>query len=554
MWADAIVLVQQSIQTQVGTIQDLPKNLLANVVIGQRLEAVVMTSSLSAELASIKVADSLLEMRSPVALQAGQKVQLEVVLKNGEATLTLLPPVNKTEPVALKLGQQLAVEVIKVLAENRVLVQVQTLASNEINKSATHANVSNKPATAPIIPPQTFDIDVSKLSQGYTVGEKLVLDVVSLKPLNVQLRPEPAMPREQIILERIRQLLPQQLTSPSLDKVVASFQNQKLPDVIQKSVQQLIQNSVDKSDLTKGSGQVFKQAVASSGIVMERQLLAQPNQKTQDFKANLLNVLKAVETVISDNKGKISNQAINKLPAQVQEALATHGKTPTQLLNVLLSGKSVPSSLSSLTTQTTPPSIISQQQATSLVTLLTKPFIPSQQSVSQQVVSRHVPMDLIELMQLFKEVEGVHNKLQLNQLNMLKEAEPSSTVASWLFDIPIKDKQTLDLLQVQIDQHKQTSEDDDDTWNVKLRLDTQNLGPVQATVTLQNDDVKVIIRAERQESANLLADNLVLLNEAMAKLGVSISHSSCCCGAVDKAINLGVEPNNVTDSLLDVSV
>lgn len=554
MWAEAIVLVQQSIQTQVGSIQDIPKNLLANLVIGQRLEAVVMTSSLIAELASIKVADSLLEIRSPVALQAGQKVQLEVVLKNGEAVLTLLPPVNKAEPVVLKPGQQVAVEVIKVLAENRVLVQVQVPSTNESNRPA--ANIGNKLATPSLtIAPQTIDIDVSKLSQHHKVGDKLVMDVVSLKPLNVQLRPEPAMPREQIILERIRQLLPQQLTSPSLNKVMTSFQNQKLPDVIQKAVQQLVQHTVNKSDLTKGNGQVFKQAVVSSGVVMEQKLLTQPNQKTQDFKANLLHVLKAVETVITENKGQVaSNKAINKLPAQVQEALATKGKTPTQLLNVLLSGSRVPALLSGLTTPVTTPSIISQQQATSLVALLTKPFVPSQQNVSQQAVSRHISMDLIELMQLFKEVEGVHNKLQLNQLNMLKEAEPTSTVASWLFDVPIKDKQTLDLLQVQIDQHKKTSEDDDETWNVKLRLDTQNLGPVQATVTLQNDDVKVIIRAERQESADLLEDNLVLLNEAMAKLGISMSHSSCSCGAVAKAINLGVENENTTDSLLDVSV
>ena len=531
------MFVQQAIQTQIGTIQDIPKNVLAGLVIGQRVEAVVITVTAAVETVSIKLADSILEIRSPVLLQAGQKVQLELVLQNGKPVLQLIPPATVSEPVSLKPGQQLAVEVIKVLADNKLFVQTTPLLTDR-NKAT--------------LPPQKIEVDVSQLSQKHKVGDKLLMDVVSIKPLSIQLRPEQALPREHIILDRIRQLLPQQAESPNLKKVIRSFQNQQLPEPVQKAVQQLIQHSLDKPKLTEP--QALKQAIATSGVAMERQLLKQPSQSTQDFKANLLNVLKAVETVITDNKGQLSDKAINKLPAQVQTALTANGRTPAQVLNVLLPGKGVPSLLSSLTPQAQAllPTILNQQQAASLVTLLTKPLIPA----SSQAVSRHVPMGLLELMQLFKEVEGVHNKLQLNQLNMLKEPESGTTVASWLFDVPIKDKQALDLLQIQIDQHKKktTDEQDNEIWNVKLRLDTQNLGPVQATVTLQDEDVKVIIRAEKKESAQLLADNMSLLDKAMEKLGVSMSHSSCSCGSVDKAINIDSGNQQLTDALLDVSV
>lgn len=528
------MLVQQPIQTQVGSIQNIPKDLIASLVVGQRVEAVALSASIAAEVVSLKVANSLLEFRSPIGLQAGQKVLLEVVVENGKPVLRLIPPasVGASEPMLIKPGQQVLVDVIKVLAENRLLVQTSPIqVDRTVNKAAQ----------------QNFDIDTTQLTQRHKVGDKLLMDVVSVKPLSVQIRPENVSPREQVIGERIRQLVPQQLSSPSLKKLITSFQNQQLPEAVQKTVQQLLQHSIDKTDLTKAHA--FKQAAVTSGVVMERQLLTEPTQRTQDFKANVLTVLKAVETVIQDNKGQISDKAINKLPAQVQAALTAQGRTPAQLINVLLSGQRVPTLLSSLNPQTNIPSIISQQQAASLVALLNKPFLPA-----QQIAARHASMDPIELMQLFKEVEGVHNKIQLNQLNMLKEPESTSTVASWLFDIPIKDKQALDLLQVQIDQHKQASEDDDDIWNVKLRLDTQNLGPIQATVTLHNSDVKVIIRAERQESAHLLDANLALLDEALEKLGVSMSHSSCYCGTVDKAVNLGAELDEVTRSLLDVSV
>jgi len=528
------VLVQQSPQTQTGTIQEIPKNVLAGLVIGQRIDALVMSATVAAEIISIKVADTLLDIRSAVALQVGQKIQLELVVENGKPVLKLIPPINVSETLSLKPGQPVTVEVIKILAENKVLVQTAVIQNNKNQAPLAQQNI---------------EVDTSQLTQKYKVGDKLLMNVVNTKPLSVQLRPEPPLSREQVILDKIRQLLPQQTVSPSINKVMSSFKLQQLPDPVQKAVQQLVQHSIDKSDLNKP--QAFKEAIAASGIVMEQKLLKQPNKSTQDFKANLLKVLKSVETVITDNKGQIAEKGINKLPAQVQAALTANGRSPSQLINVLLSGKNGPSILSSLNTQTNIPSVISQQQAASLITLLNKPLIPSQQSVSQ-----HVPMSLIELVQLFKEVEGVHNKIQLNQLNTLKEPEPGSTVASWLFDVPIKDKQALDLLQLQIDQHKQqTKEDqDDEIWNVKLRLDTQNLGPVQATVTLHSEDVKVIIRAERADSTQRLQDNLPLLNEAMKKLGISMSHSSCSCGVVDKAINIQPESSFKTNSLLDISV
>jgi len=541
------VYVQQLIQTQTGIIQDIPKNVLAGLVIGQRVDAIVISPATAAEMMSIKVGDTLLDIRSLVAMQAGQKIQLELMIENGKPVLKLVPASTPSAPAeipSLKPGLQVAVEVVKVLAENKVLVQTAQLHNNTNQASLAQKNVNQAPLTQ-----QNIEVDVSQLAQRYKVGDKLLMDVVSVKPLSVQLRPEQALPREQVILDKIRQLLPQQVVSPTLNKVMASLHNQQLPEPIQKAVQQLIHHSIDKTELT--NPQALKQAVSASGVIMERQLLNQPNQSTQDFKANLLNVLKAVETVIADNKGLVADKGINRLPAQVQAALTANGRTPAQLINVLLSGKSVPSILSSLTTQTNIPSIINQQQAVSLLALLNKPLIPT-----QQAINRHVPMDLIELMQLFKEVETVHNKIQLNQLNMLKEPESGTTVASWLFDLPIKDKQALDLLQVQIDQHKQQSEEDQENeiWNVRLRLDTQNLGPVQATVTLVEQDVKVIIKAERQESAQLLDDNLTILHEALAELGISISHSSCSCGAVDKAVNINSDNKQLSASLLDVSV
>ena len=502
-------------------------------------------------------------------------------------------------PFVPKQGQQVVVELIKVLSDHRVLVQ--TL-----------------PETTSKIAPQKIDIDVSTLAKQFIPGQKWVMDVVSVKPLQIQLSSHVPATREQLILERIRQLLPSQSAPIDLNKLVDSFKNKTLPESIHKEVHKLIQSSLSKTDITQP--QAFKQALASSGSLMESQLLKQPSQSEGDFKVNVLKLLKAVETVISDTKAQGTDKVVNKLPAQVQSALLALGKTPAQLLNVLNYGASLKSPeaqaalltmtqgqsadkpsaqlLSSATTLklpdalaqgqsgdklstqvqsallalgktptqllnalhsgttlsssgiTTPLSTMTPQQASSLIQLLQQSFtsIPNQKTVNGQA-----PMEIRELMQLLKGLEGVHNKLQLNQLTMLKEPESSSTVASWLFDVPIKDKQALDLLQIQIDQNKpQEEKSESDTWDVKLRLDTQNLGPVQANVIFQDNEVKVIMTAERDESAQLLEDNIELLVDAITKLGVTVSLTRCSQGNVDAAISQVMAKSST--SLLDVSV
>ncbi len=539
------MFIQQSVQTSVGSTQDIPNKLLADIAFGQRLESTVVKPALAGEVITIKIADSLLNIRTPVDLQAGQKLQLEVVLEQGKLALKIVSiaqgskatipfeSLTKRSPelFSLKAGQQVSVEVVKILAENRLLVQTST--------------ASNLPQIKQAV--QQFDVDTTQLSKTYKLGDKLVMDIVNTKPLSIQLRAEQPLTREQLIVDRLRQILPQSMASASLDKVLSVANKQQLPAQLQAAVQQLVDNTLDKSAVTQTNA--LKQALSTSGVFTENKLLNMPSAINQDFKVNVTRVLNVLDDVIAQVQTQLDGKPINKLPAQVLSALMTQGKSPAQLLNVLLSGKS-PASNS--VAQTILSTITTQEQATALIQLLTKSLSHQQQAVVS-ASNRQTPLQLFELMALFKEVDSVHRKLQFNQLSMLKEPEVSNVVNSWLFDLPIKDKHNVDLLQVQVDQQKKQTEHGDESWQVQLCLDTQNLGPVQASVTLQGEDVKVVIRAERFESAELLAENLPLLNAALAKLNVSISHMSCLCDDVKKVM---VSNQDLTDStsLVDISV
>ncbi len=518
------MFIQQSVQSSVGLTQDIPKKLLADIAIGQRLESTVVKPAVAGEVITIKVADSSVIIRTPVDLQAGQKLQLEVVLEQGKLALKIIPSTqalkasvavdslikNLPEILNLKAGQQIAVEVVKLLAENRLLVQT--------------ASPNSPSQIKPTI--QQFDIDISQLSKAYKLGDKLMMDIINTKPLSIQLRAEQPLSREQLIIDRLRQMLPQSLSPVGLDKVLTAVDKQQLPSPVQAAVQQLVAHTLDKSAVTEANA--LKQALSTSGVFTENKLLKMPNAINQDFKVNVTRVLNSLEALITQLQTQSDGKPINKLPAQVLSALLSQGKSPAQLLNVLLSGKSAaPNSVA----QTVLSAITNQEQATALIQLLTKSLSQQQAIVS---ASRQTPVQLSELMALFKEVDSVHKKLQFNQLSMLKDPEASNVAASWLFDLPIKDKHNVDLVQVQIDQQKKQAEHDDERWQVQLCLDTQNLGPVQASVTLHGEDVKVVIRAERAESAQLLEENLPLLNATLAKLNVSISHMSCVCDEVNQ--------------------
>lgn len=237
-------------------------------------------------------------------------------------------------------------------------------------------------------------------------------------------------------------------------------------------------------------------------------------------------------------------QDLSKLPAQIQTALASIGKTPAQLLSLLMASFGNSSESTS--------DVKPQNQTTT-----SGQFIKTPETLADkqpQVQNRVLAAELVVLRELLRDVEGVHAKLQFNQLSMLKDPDSPTSSNVWLLDLPLKDKDRLDLLQMRIEQHQRNQNgEDEDAWNVQLTLDTQNLGPLQATINMYAENVKVMLCAERPETATLLEENMAILNADLAKLGVNINHLSCRCGNVSLS-TVSASSFYQTDSLVDISV
>jgi hypothetical protein len=687
--------IQQSLQNIAGTAQVMPSQVLAGLVVGQQIEAAVVQASLAAQLVSLKVGESLIQVTTPVPLKQGQTVQLELVQGGEKPVLKLIPPNDVVQstprvnprPVNLVQGQQVAVEVIKLLAENRLLVQTTDLRLLS-------------PLGQP--KPVQFDVDISRLVKSFRLGEKVLIDVVTVKPLAVALKAAPAV-REQVVIDKIKQLLPQLEAKPQLANLTSALKTLSLPSSVQGQIQQLVSHIIDKQGINQPLA--LKHAIASSGVFTERQLLKPNITLNSDFKANLLKVAAVIvgeltgKPVVVNNVPRVNNQAGGLKPLsslstgslgqsqvsvpagavsnQLSSSLLTGslGKSqvsiPAGVVSIPLSAKAssplstgslgqsrvaVPSepvlnskqlssggspvvagngnevkrnllsspfafqnqakapvlsssvkaeslALKASVTNTpqlavtvgrvsdSPPrltllsailqavgsynatqnsasvlnaspsaaslpsavpafleSVLTAQQATALAQALNK-------SISVEQLRARGQFDVLVLQGLLKEVESLHARVQLNQFSMLKEPDsPGSPMASWLIDLPVKDKQGIDFIQLQIDQFKNQNEDgDNEIWNVQLRLDTQNLGPLQATVTMHVDDIKIVLRAERPDSAALLETHIAWLHDALTRLGVSVSHVSCSCGPVAKP-TLAEQYLAETTNLVDLSV
>ncbi len=554
--------INPSLAQQPEVVREVPARLLAAVSEGHRVEATVL-ARLSANTIRIQVGESQYQINSRQNVQPGQTLQLERVVENGRPVIRIsAATLDSFQPAALlRQGQQMAVEVIKVLAQNRLLV-TPTLTS------PSPAQPGNGNTSTPRLPAQ-IEVDISQVKQSFRPGERLALEVLREQPLAVQLKAG-SPTRAELIQQYQRDLLPQfNRSAPALRALNQLPAEMTLSQPIRQSLSQLMQGLSERQNLQQADG--LRQALNNSGLFLESRLKSASTQTPlgQDLKANLLQLAQQLRTELAqpaqtrvlDNPALMQKlpvevqtalrqlvstpQELKNLPAQVPPALASRGQTPMQLLLGLLSG------LAGQTTQSPSPNSPASPSAN-----LTgvQAFIQAREMAAapaQQAAIRAAEWQILR--ELLREVESASARIQFNQLSMLRDPDNPSTNNVWLFDLPVKDKQQLEMLQMRLEQHKGDKNSGDEAiWQVQLNLETQNLGPMQARINLHQQNVQVVLLAERQESSDMLSRYIDELNQRLDKLGVNVSHLSCRQAPITP---LTIEPEpGLPRHLLDISV
>lgn len=551
--------IKPTLTQQPEVVREVSARLLAALTEGQPVEAKVM-ARLSADSLRVQIGNSQYQIQTRQSFQSGQMVQLERGVDNGKPVIRVTPVVaeNNQTAVLLKQGQQVAVEVVKVLAENRLLVSPSLIGLNSSRPA--------QPGTSSGLPPR-IEIDISSLQQQFRSGERLALEVLREQPLLVQLKAE-SPSRAELIQQYQREVLPHfNRAGPSFNTLSQLPAELPVAQVIRRGVNQLLQGLSERQSLQQAEG--LRQALNNSGLFLENRLSTGASQTLlkQDLKANLLQLAEQLKMALSSTgqfkeldmqrlPGEVQRalqqlvntpQDLRKLPAQVPPALASRGQTPMQLLLGLLAGLASHGASES----TAFPASAALMQAKNMTGV--QAFIQAREMAAAPAQAMLRAAEWQILRELLREVESASARIQFNQLSMLRDPDNPSNTHVWLFDIPVRDKQQLEMLQMRLEQHSANlTEGDDAIWQVQLNLETQNLGPMQARISLHQQDVKVVLLAERQESSELLSHYIDDLSRRLDQLGVHISHLSCRQAPIKP---LTAEPEAVLPQhILDISV
>ncbi|GLP99897.1 hypothetical protein GCM10007891_17510 [Methylophaga thalassica] len=559
--------INRSQQANTEVIVNASTKLADALPVGQKVEATVI-GRVNAEQIKLQLGDKVFQVNTQQELTPGQKVTLQKSIEAGQPVIQLTPASAQKidiEPMTLatllKAGQVIAADVVKMLAQNRLLVAPKFITDGSVTQPQ-----ANQLAQLNNALPKLMEIDVSGINQLFKTGDKLAVEVLKTLPLSVKIMPDAAT-REQRVMNYQRELLPllQNLIAKPASMNLSPDTMQSLPEPVRQALTGLIQNLVDKSSLQQP--EKLQQTINNSGVFFENQLkqtTAETNLQ-QNLKGNLLRLADVLRAQLQspllpkllDNPELIKQlpievqtairqvlstpQDMRPLPAQILPALANRGQTPTQLLFSLLSGLTTASN----TDKTASPVTTSSPPVT------TAPVV-NVAANAQQAVTRAIEFQMMR--DLLQDVESVTAKIQFNQLSMVQDNDLNTNANVWLFDLPVKEKQQLEMLQMRIDQQYTGKNKDKDSaiWQVQLNLETQNLGPMQARITLHALDVSVVLLAERQQSATLLTTYLEYLDGRLNDIGLNVSHLSCRQGIVKPVTPIVMTERN--DHLVDISV
>jgi len=123
---------------------------------------------------------------------------------------------------------------------------------------------------------------------------------------------------------------------------------------------------------------------------------------------------------------------------------------------------------------------------------------------------------------LFRQAEGGLARVQLNQLASLPTED--TTRQAWQFEVPVKHQDHVDSFLIRLEQEQSNSKQGDTqpVWYVTLTFDIDPLGPVQAKISLHDDEVSTMFVAEKADSAELLNRRMYDLNQAFLDSGLNV--------------------------------
>ena len=157
--------------------------------------------------------------------------------------------------------------------------------------------------------------------------------------------------------------------------------------------------------------------------------------------------------------------------------------------------------------------------------------------------------------QLLQQTEGALARLHIHQLQHLKGEEVGRP--GWAMELPVRSEQGINLFDIRIhpeDQspvfwHDEQQAPDQQQlaqrWSVRMAFDLEGLGPVQAIISLQQEQISVQFHAEQKQTTTLFNEYLAMLGSRLRQSGLEVARLDCHQGQPDPL------PETIDEPILD---
>lgn len=309
-----------------------------------------------------------------------------------------------------------------------------------------------------------------------------------------------------------QQLNAQQARQGSLEALFGALQSASGGDGLRAAAQQLLGLAMPMQLL--GDPKVLAQALAGSGLFLERQLLAgQTDQLPNDLKAALLRLV----------------AQLPGLPGSTPLAAAQAGANMSQALPAFA------------------------RQALGAL---------GQSGARQSALQFPLPPRLLagldgedDLENLLKLAAAAISRLQTHQLSSLAQTQSNadgSQLTTWQLELPMRDQQAVVPLQVKLQREdvpaKNPQEKPESLWKLELAFDVAPLGPLQVQAQLARGSLSSQIWAERSATAALVSAELEHFRERLVNAGLSVGELGCRQGVPPQGPRTSLEQRFVDET------
>lgn len=130
---------------------------------------------------------------------------------------------------------------------------------------------------------------------------------------------------------------------------------------------------------------------------------------------------------------------------------------------------------------------------------------------------------------LLNQTEGALARLQTLQLQHIQPNETQKSI--WSFELPLRTDTSLDNIFIYIEEDASGNENNQYTspWKVILKFNINELGAIQAHITMQGTKVSVNFWVENASTSKLFSEHLGILDSQLNKAGLVSGKLNCHC-------------------------